>query len=100
MFSKNSVPLCLRGKNPLAAVVQVVVPHQDGLVLFPDPGLQHLADEEGVVAVGHLAHYLALPPGRGVQQQGAAGFRAVLEGLAADDVALPLVGLEEVEGGG
>ena len=74
-----------------------MVPHQDGLVLRPDSGFHDFADEHGVVAFSHLTYYLAFPPGRRVQQQRATGFLAGLELLPADGVALPLVGLEEVE---
>jgi len=52
-----------------------------------------------VIALGDLAHHLALPPGRRVEKQRAAGFRAVLESLAGDGVAFPFVGFEKGKGG-
>ena len=81
----------------LASVVEVVVPHEDGRIFPADTGLQHLAHEQGVVALGHLAHDFALLPGRRIEQQRAARLTSQFKAFAFHGIAVPLLGLEKVE---
>ena len=84
---------------PLTSVVEVVVPHENGLVFVADSGFQDLSHKQGMVSVRYLPHNLALPPGGRIQQQRATGFRSVFEGFSPYGARLSLVALEKVEGG-
>lgn len=58
----NRQVIWVKGCALLAAVEEVVVTHDDGLVLSTDTGVHYLADEEGVVTLGNLTDDFAVPP--------------------------------------
>jgi hypothetical protein len=82
----------------LPAVIQAVVPHQDGLILPPNTRLQDLAHKQGVIPFGYLADYLTFPPCGQIEKEGTARVLAQFKTLPPNDIALRLLGFEKSEG--